>query len=298
MNDQLPPLPADQVLELLSAEIDGEFDAAATDLGLTPADARARLDATPGVAERRAALTGTRTALAVPELDEATRERLVSTALQSPAASDELSTRRARRSMGRVIGIAATIAAVVVGAGALAVVAGDNDNGDDASLTAEAPSADEESGDDDSEGDSVGGDDSAEAAEDDAAFDSDGGTAGAIVGAPDPYSYFLDFGDVTSPDALQAAVAGQLRGLAAQSLPATGEQLFDAPTTRFSYNAGCYAVLVEDFGLTPPPVMQGPAIYAGDSVQVAVFAVADGYQALVIGSECEVLDDQFVTPEP
>jgi len=296
MNDQLPPMAADQVLELLSAEIDGEFDAAATDLGLTPADARARLDATPGVTEQRAALTATRTALAVPALDDATRERLVSTALQSPAASDELSTRRARRTMGRVIGIAATIAAVVVGAGALAVVAGDSDDdgGGDAAMTAEAPAADEESADD---SDSVEGDAGPEAAEDDAASDSERGTAGALVAAPAPYSYFLDFGDVTNPVALQAAVAGQLQSLAERTARAgTGLPLTDAPTTAFAYDIGCYAEFVADYGLTPPPVMAGTATYAGDDVQVVVFTAVEGYEAFVLTAECEVLDDQFVTP--
>ena len=49
MNEPLSPLPPEQVDELLSAELDGEFDAAATDLGFSPDDARARLDATPNV---------------------------------------------------------------------------------------------------------------------------------------------------------------------------------------------------------------------------------------------------------
>ena len=57
------PLDADTVDELLSAELDGEFDAAARDVGLSVTDARARLDATPGARERRSALAAARDAL-------------------------------------------------------------------------------------------------------------------------------------------------------------------------------------------------------------------------------------------
>ncbi len=53
MNDT-PPFSAEQVDELLSAELDGEFDAAARDLGLDPADARDRLAAR-GAGPRRPA---------------------------------------------------------------------------------------------------------------------------------------------------------------------------------------------------------------------------------------------------
>ena len=65
MNDTPAPLTSDQVDELLSAELDDDFDAAARDLGLEPDDARVPLHATPGTdARRRRSLVAARDALA------------------------------------------------------------------------------------------------------------------------------------------------------------------------------------------------------------------------------------------
>ena len=74
MTDSPDPLAPDVVDELLSAELDGEFDAAAADHDLDPAAARARLEATPGIDERRTALAAARAALAVtPVADDVRR---------------------------------------------------------------------------------------------------------------------------------------------------------------------------------------------------------------------------------
>jgi len=118
MNEPLLPLPPDQVDELLSAELDDEFDAAARDLGLTPDDARGRLDATAGVGARRAALTTAREQLgAVPELDEMMEARLRAKATKAAAEEHaSLSSTRARhryRALSAVAGIAAALAIVV-----------------------------------------------------------------------------------------------------------------------------------------------------------------------------------------
>jgi hypothetical protein len=78
------PLSPDVVDELLSAELDGEFDAAALELGLDPATAHARLAATRGSEERRVALANARAFVASDPgdaLDDVTRRRLVSRAL-------------------------------------------------------------------------------------------------------------------------------------------------------------------------------------------------------------------------
>jgi hypothetical protein len=84
------PLPADEIDELLSAELDGEFDAAARGLGYEPAAARARLAAVHGVGERRAALAGARDALAqAPPIDELAAARLQSKALTAWAEQRE-----------------------------------------------------------------------------------------------------------------------------------------------------------------------------------------------------------------
>ena len=77
VNTPMDPLTPDAVDELLSAEIDGEFDAAALDLGYEPADARELLEGVPGVSERRAALTRAAGATQVPPLPEGAREALL-----------------------------------------------------------------------------------------------------------------------------------------------------------------------------------------------------------------------------
>ena len=75
MNDA-PAITAAQVDELLSAELDGEFDAAAADLGLQPDEARERLALVADVDARRDDLRAARDAVAaVDPVDEITEAR-------------------------------------------------------------------------------------------------------------------------------------------------------------------------------------------------------------------------------
>jgi len=84
MTDTPAPLTPDQVDELLSAELDGELDAAADDLGLSSEQAHALLAAAPGIEGRREALQAARDALtAAPELDELADARLRNAALDA-----------------------------------------------------------------------------------------------------------------------------------------------------------------------------------------------------------------------
>jgi hypothetical protein len=122
MNDNPAPLSAEQVDDLLSAELDGELAAAALDLGLDEAEAQARLDATPGVAQRRAQLAAASAAIAdLPELDDVTEARLRSTAIA--ASADEAVDLRKRR---RAWTTAASAAAVVVAVLGIAAIANHN----------------------------------------------------------------------------------------------------------------------------------------------------------------------------
>lgn len=118
MNENPPPLSPEHVDELLSAELDGEFDAAAVDLGFEPARAAELLDATYGVDARRHQLAAARDRLAdVPPLDELTAARLRTGALDAALARDEteddVSRARRRRTWTRVAGIAAALVAVL-----------------------------------------------------------------------------------------------------------------------------------------------------------------------------------------
>ncbi|MDQ1462981.1 MAG: hypothetical protein QOI08_4465 [Actinomycetota bacterium] len=122
MTNEHAPFEPDELDELLSAELDGELEAAARDFGLSLEDVTARLRATPGGDERRAALAAARDQLAhAPELDELLEARLRAKAIR--AADDEAAARasdrreRRRHVLQAVSGIAAA-AVLVVGVGA------------------------------------------------------------------------------------------------------------------------------------------------------------------------------------
>ena len=84
MDDHTSPLQPDELDELLSADLDGELAAAALDLGLSTDDAAARLRATPGMAERRAALAAARDLLREPtEIEELLAARLRAKAVRA-----------------------------------------------------------------------------------------------------------------------------------------------------------------------------------------------------------------------
>jgi hypothetical protein len=113
MNDPRPLTP-DTVDALLSAELDGELDAAAADLGLSAEQARAQLDSVPGVAERRRALGDGRDRIAArPDLALADRDRLVARALAAATVS-ELRPRRDRSQTARRVLVAAGSVAAAV----------------------------------------------------------------------------------------------------------------------------------------------------------------------------------------
>ncbi len=138
MNDT-PPFTADQVDELLSAELDGEFDAAARDLGLDPAAARDRLAMqVPGLVTRRAALGAARDVLAeLPVVDELVVARVRAKAVKAAAAEHEVGQTRIHR-LRRLSTIAGGLAA------AIAVIAGlaflmQHDNGSAGKNAASAP---------------------------------------------------------------------------------------------------------------------------------------------------------------
>jgi len=128
MNGPEQPLSADALDELLSADIDGELDRAAVELGFTPESARAALAASPATPARRAALLLARDALAAPPpFAPDTEARLVTAALAraaderqivKPQAVTPLPPHRARNAW-RVLAGVGTAAAVIAGVVAL-----------------------------------------------------------------------------------------------------------------------------------------------------------------------------------
>jgi hypothetical protein len=139
------PLPPEQLDELLSADLDGEFDAAARDLGMEPAEARERIAVTPGAKERELSLAVARAAIAdVPSLDDETATRLRANATAAVNEThetddvDELAARRRKRY--RVLASAGAIAAAV--ALVLGIVATANSSDSSAKSSSASPLAD------------------------------------------------------------------------------------------------------------------------------------------------------------
>jgi hypothetical protein len=289
MNTPAEPLPAEVVDELLSADLDGAFDEAARDHGLTTATARALLDRTPGSAERRAALADARRASAVPPLGDETRDLLLARARD--AGDDELTARRSRRSRSRTrvaatIAAAAAAVALVVGIGASITSTRDADNDDIGAAS-----------------DARGTSESLENERDETAA-----TPLPPAGAVAPT---YDFGTLTDAQQLRSSVEGALRVLVPQAF---GQRLAPdagAPAPRRSASANadaapltsdpCVGTRAAALGAGPPPVARGPVVYAGTPAEVLVFADGDHYVAAVVndaGGRCELLVTQLVDPQP
>ncbi len=121
MSSPDPPLNPETLDELLSADLDGEFERAAADLGFTVDEARAAMHATADTARRRAQLGAARDRLAIPIVLPPTIEQtLVSAALGGPV--DELRAVRERRTRSWRVLVAAGSAVAVVAALLVVVV--------------------------------------------------------------------------------------------------------------------------------------------------------------------------------
>ena len=157
--------------EAVSADLDGELEAFATDLGLPVGDIRHRLQVWPGFDARRAALEAARTSIrsgTAPELDEITRRRLLAGA-RPPESSDTTIPERPVRSRNQRVALsaAAAVLLLLVFGGAAAVLRRGNGGGGTSRTAADAPAV-------------------------------------AAVG------YVGDLGDVTDPNTLRVAIADRL----------------------------------------------------------------------------------------
>lgn len=280
MTDPIAPLPPEHVVELLSADLDGEFDAAARDLGYAPESARAALASTPGTPERRAALARAREVVAVAPLDDDERSRLVTRALEA-APRDEVAARRRLRFNPKLVGGIA--AAVLVVAGIAAALSVDR-SGDDASTAAS--------------------DSDRETTEE---FTAGGG--GAAADSSQPFALERpDFGDVSDPEVLRDRLAREQQRLGAST--STGEeaggsysagddaQAEPAPTAAPLIDDACVARQAGALGVAAQPALRGSGTYAGEPVEVIVFATGESFEALVLGADCAVRERVSVPSLP
>jgi hypothetical protein len=135
-----PDLPfGDDTDEAISALIDGELGAFATERGMTEASARARLEAWPRYASRRAAIEQVRAAVGADAepLDDVTRRRLVRTATNAVPTSEAPATRQSR-SWVWITAAAAAVLLVIVGIGFAISATGDSGKSTDSSASGSA----------------------------------------------------------------------------------------------------------------------------------------------------------------
>jgi hypothetical protein len=274
MSTPMEPLTPEVVDELLSAELDGDFDAAARDHGYAPAIARELLAGEPNTDERRATLAAARDAMAVEPLPPAERARLLAAASAAGVPDATAAGRARNHRYGRVAAIAAIAAALafVVGAGAMLTTR--DDHSKDTSSAASARKA----------GDSGAGTSASKSAGESAAS-----------AAPT-----FDFG--TAPD------DQQLRARIEAALPsATADSTLTAPAPQFRGEQGGRALVVprddcvraqaEAIGLAGPVLLRGPVVYKGSAADVYLFADGNATVALVIddaGAACRLLSSQLL----
>jgi hypothetical protein len=289
------PLSSEQVDDLLSAELDGEFDAAAADLGLDPAEARARLAASAGVDARREALAAAQEAVATPvEIDELLEARLRTKAVRAFTAERDATSRqvqRARRT--RVLGAVAGVAAAAAGVVALGSMTG-NDNDNDGLSTAAGNEAQVLSPTSRSAGDAV---------------DDSPGTGSGRARAGSLYQSF-SYGDFDDAGALSEAIKTDRRSddalRFAEMIPASSNAPQPAATAvrdafekgsliYFGANADNCAPAVEKLaGTARPTSVAAAATVDGRPVIVRFLRDGDTWRAVVLDSACKLVLEQTV----
>jgi hypothetical protein len=302
MTPPVDPLPDEVVDELLSADLDGDFDLAARDHGLAPATARARIEATPRTAERRAALAAARDAIAVGPLSDDERVSLLAGA-RVARGDDALEPRRARRAQRRTATIAAAAAAIalVIALGASLASLRDGDGGGGRAASKRSAS------------ESVARDGAAP----ESATPSDGsGTSAADPAAPTAAGAtpVYDFGAAANREELRAKTEALVPQFALRALGDAGSDAQRSGELAPSSPGSAPGSSAQQFSSTAclerrgaavraggPLIARGPVTYAGAPAEALVFAEDDHFRVLVVddtGGRCRLLADEVVNPEP
>ena len=244
MNDRERPLSPDVVDELLSAEIDGELDRAAADLGLTLGEARAALDTAPDVAARHAALIRARDLLATSSPLDAGREtRLVTAALdrftEERRDASRLRTRRLEKhrfaNSWRVLVAVGSTAAVVAG---VVVLAATNPGPESKRSTASATTA----------------------------------AVPVRTVAPGKATLDISFGDVTQPPSLLARVRAELNAPAAATTPSSRSTKSAANPPSGNGSTGGYSAQNQERVLGPDATSSAGSAHSDSTLQSCIAA--------------------------
>jgi hypothetical protein len=274
MNERTPLSP-EAVDALLSADLDGDIEAAARDLDLDASEARAHLAATPGVEARRIALTRARDLIGSrPLLEASLEDRLVAAA----TAPDDMAIARARRGRNerrwRVLvatGSVAAAVAIIVGISSM-----DNNTGSK-SMSASASTTPRANGE-----------------------------AAATADSPDVGSR-PDFGDVSNAAALRAPARRLLarasdsnvtptRGaVSAPVLPDTSAGAKAQVDNSFASDAGpaCTAARLRSYDIAARPALIARGTVAGAPVVILIYDGSGNPYAYVIRvSDCSLVRKQ------
>jgi hypothetical protein len=282
MTDAPLPLTPDLVDELLSADLDGEFDAAARDLGLDPVEARTRLAALPAVANRRAALTRARDAFAqVPPVDELLAARLRAKATKAGDQVDPSRRAPGARRWQRTLGISGAVAAgiaIVVGITLNARSTGSDQDKATAPSALDAPSAERAAGGASSPSTAAG---SARAR----AVD-----LGTFPNVATLTSHVQSVAPLAAPNASSTESSTASRSFSTKSA-GTAQDLV-ADDAAFVH---CDAVVRRFGGVTTEPVLRAVATVAGTPVAVQVFQRSTARVLVVITADCRLVDQQVLT---
>jgi hypothetical protein len=271
MNDT-SPLPPEALDELLSADLDGDLDAAAAALGLEPAAARARLAATPVAPDRRDALARARAEIAaVPALDELLAARLRAKAVRAAKAEHDRDRAGTMQRRQRALAAVSSAAAALLVVAGVAFALARGDSGDQTRTSgATLPTPDR----------------GAEALE----------RPGADTGAPATATTRHDFGAVDTVSELAPLVREQLAQKltrTARPQPTSPESGGEAPAVLDA--AGSCAAAARDFAGVEAgdgPQLLGDARVAGQPVLVYLFEPTGSERAavaVVLTTDCRLV---------
>ena len=264
MNDT--PLTDDQVDELLSAEIDGEFDAAARDLGFDPSDARERLALqVPGLAARRTALEGARDALSeLPPVDELVVARVRAKAARAAVAEHKAAHATRAHRLRRLTTIAGGLAAAIAVIAGLALTMQHNRGSSSKSSAAPSPEA----------------------------HRNVSAPKSAATATPAPEA--ADFGAVADVSALVARASSQASDLA-RPAPGNAKSMFSGDSAASAaIPAATQACELPAAGVsgTRNPILRGVATLSGTPVQVYVFREGADEIFVVLRADCRLVTAQ------
>lgn len=263
------PLTPEQIDLLLSADLDGEFDAAASDLRLESAAARALLESVPDVERRRVELAAARDRLAAPiEIDELLAARLRTKALKAAAEAAETNRLEQRRRRTRRYGLVGGVAAALLVVVALGATLNTTTDSDGASSSA----------------------DSAAGLAPSVSPTSKAGTAAGD--APENVARSLPLDSAySSVEALTDDVR-ERRDEFARSAPAAAQESAGSDSGLSAEPCGAVAKTIDQ--AAGPAVAAGTTSVAGERLSALLYLSADGRTLYFFDANCRLVNRQLI----